>query len=166
MNGPRVRAIPKAHRKAEPFRITSALAYADARLQLDPPPWVERPTPRGTRVQRFALPLSCCPTGNMMRHAPHWKLANWKRQAMMLMSAQLVTRAKCALPGRPQVLATRFSSVEADAYADWAKIPVDCLKKLGLIVDDSPRCIELHQWTEKASPKSGCVLIDVWSGER
>lgn len=164
MNGPRVRATPKARRKAQPFVITAALAYADAQLKLDPPAWIERPEPKGERLYRFALPLSCCPTGNMMRHAPGWKLGKWKREAMALMQAQLVTRAKCPLLGRPQVLAIRFSSVEADAYADWAKIPIDCLRKLGLIVDDSPRCIELHQWAEKASPKSGCVVVEVWSG--
>lgn len=164
MNGPRIRATPKAHRKAEPFLITGALAFAADALTRDPPAWITRPTPRGELLYRFALPLSCCPTGNMMRHAPGWRMGKWKGQAMALMSAQLRSRPTCPLQWRPQVLAVRFSSVEADSYADWAKIPIDCLKKLGLIVDDSPRCIELHQWSEKASPKSGCVLLEVWSG--
>lgn len=165
MNGPRIRATPKARRKAQPFVITAALAYADAQLELDPPAWIERPLPKGERLYRFALPLSCCPTGNMMRHAPGWKLGKWKGQAMALMRAQLVTRAKCPLLGRPQVLAIRFSSVEADAYADWAKIPVDVLVKLGVVHDDSQRSIELHQWTERAPRGSGFVVVEVWSGK-
>jgi hypothetical protein len=85
---------------------------------------------------------------------------------MALMKTQMVTTPQCPLSGRPQVLAVRFSSVESDPYCDFGKIPVDCLKKLGLIVDDRGSCIELRQWWEPAAPKRGFVLVEVWSEEK
>ncbi len=166
MTGPSARAVPKARRQAAPqtFSVKDALLRASCQLAQDPPPWITRPAKRGYMVARFALPLTCCPTGHMMRHAPGWKLGKLKGQCMALMSSQLESRPSCPLEGRPQVLVMRFSSVEPDGYADFGKIPVDCLKKLGFIVDDSPRRIELHQWTEKSAPRAGCVVVEVWSG--
>jgi hypothetical protein len=67
----------------------------------------------------------------------------------------------------------RFSSSEPDKYADWAKEAVDVLMtptkrrpigRLNIIIDDSPSCIDLHQWWEHAARGHGFVYIQVRTG--
>jgi len=132
---------------------------------------IVRPTPRGELVARFWLPLElCAPMNRIARRgtqAAGWALGKMKTDAFRLMAAQHARR-KAPLPGRPQVLCLRLSSVEPDKYADWQKNPVDRLrdddKGLRFIVDDRPSCIDLHAWWEPAKRGDGCVLIDVRTG--
>lgn len=153
-------------RKPAPFSVREAITRADAAFELAPlAPHIERPKLVGQCLHRFAFPLSVCPSTNMTRHGQAWKLSKMKASCAALMSAQLKSRPALPLGGRPQVMAVRFSSVEPDAYADWAKIPVDCLKKLGIIAEDNPRAIKLSQHWEPAAPKVGFVLLECWSGE-
>jgi hypothetical protein len=151
----------------KPVLFSAREALKRSLQQLAEPPLrdhIERPKPVGQCRYRFALPLELCPSTNMTRHGQAWKLAKMKKQCLGLMQAQLRPRPTSALTGRPQVLCIRFSSVEPDAYADWAKIPVDCLKKLGVIAEDNPRAINLSQYWEPAPPKSGFCIVEVWTG--
>jgi hypothetical protein len=157
--------IPGARNPA-PFSIRDAIKRADEAFNRPPlRDHIERPKPAGQCRNRFALPLPVCQPQNRTRHAQPWKLGKMKSECLALMRTQLSTRPTSPLPGRPQVLCVRFSSVEPDAFADWAKVPVDCLKKLGLIVDDKPSAIELKQWWEPSPPKAGFCVIEVWSGQ-
>jgi hypothetical protein len=164
---PLAKSRPRAKRLPAPFSVRDALSRS--LLAMDQPPLaahIERPKPEGQCLMRFALPLSLLPTGNAMRHGQPWKLAKLKSQCLSLMRAQLPTRLELPLPGRPQVLCVRFSSVEPDKYNDGFKVAVDCLVKMGLLVDDAPRFVDLHQWWEPMAPKAGFGVVEVWSGER
>jgi len=133
---------------------------------LEQPPLghVARVEPVGDLVARFLLPLSLVQPQNRT-HGKTWMLGKMKAECTVLMRAQLSTRPTSPLFGRPQVLCVRFSTTEPDKYNDGFKVAVDRLKDLGLIVDDSPKCIDLHQWWEKAPRGKGCGLIEVWSGK-
>lgn len=133
---------------------------------------IVRPVPRGSLVARFTLPLSLCVTQNSKRHSSGWSDSKRRHAVAMAMFAQV--RPKPApLPGRPQVLCLRLSTVEPDAYSDWAKQAVDVLcaptkrsrERLNIIVDDAPKFIELHQWWEPAKRDDCRVMIEVWTGE-
>lgn len=148
-----------------PFSVRDALQRSLAAFEKPPLlAHIERPKPVGQCLIRFAVPLRLCQTTNRTRHGHSWKLGQVKRECLSLMRAQLRTPQALPLGGRPQVLAVRFSSTEPDAYSDWAKVPVDCLKKLGLIVDDAPKFISLSQWWEPAAPKTGFCVLEIWSG--
>lgn len=105
--------------------------------------------------------------------AAGWSLGKMKTDTMLLMAMQHAPR-KVPLPGRPQVLCLRLSSVEPDKYADWQKNAVDRLRvplpkdtrRLGLsfITDDRPACVDLHAWWEPARRGQGCVVIEVRTG--
>jgi hypothetical protein len=141
--------------------------FTEAARILDLPPaksHIIRVNPTGQLVERFALPLELAKTTNLTRHANGFVLAKLRRRCLFLMGAQLSTRRKCPLGGRPQVVAVRFSSVEPDTYSDWAKTPVDCLVKLGVIVDDKPSCIDLRQCWEHAPARGGFVVLSVYTG--
>lgn len=158
-------ARPAVKRKPAPFSVRDAFSRANDILgKLPAVPHIERPTPIGNCRVRFALPLSLLPTGNAMRHGKPWALARLKNQCLSLMRSQLPTRLELPLPGRPQVLCVRFSSVEPDKYNDGFKVAVDCLVKLGLLVDDAPKFVDLHQWWEPAAPKCGFGIVELWSG--
>jgi len=79
------------------------------------------------------------------------------------------------LAGRPQVLCFRYSSVEPDALAGWAKIAVDCLQPsgvrrgkpyegLGIIASDKPKDAEIIEVWHPAKPGKGFCVIEVWTG--
>ena len=128
------------------------------------PEHVSRPERRGDRILLVVLPLDLCGTTNRTRHAPGWLLGKCKAQIAVWYVAQAQRRPE-PLSGRPQVLCTRYSAHEPDAYADWAKAAVDKLGPNGLrvIADDRPRAIELAQWWEPAKRGQGFVAIEVWS---
>lgn len=153
-------------RKPEPRFDIRAASERSLQILFQPParPHLVRVEPVGTLVERFLLPLSLCQPQNRTRHASGWKLGKLKKDCLTLMFSQLVTRRTSPLGGRPQVLCVRFSSVEPDKYNDGFKIAIDCLVKLGLIVDDAPKHIDLHQVWELAPPKQGMGLIEVWTG--
>lgn len=91
-----------------------------------------------------------------------------KHDVLVLMLVQHRPRRQ-PLPGRPFVRCVRFSSVEPDKYADWAKLPVDRLtaksRGLGFLRDDRPGDCEIHQGWEHAKNGQGFVLVEVWTGE-
>ncbi len=154
------------------FRVSDAFALTDAVLAAPPARLhIVRPEPRGTCVARFGLPLEFCqPMNRIARRgtqAAGWALAKYKSDLFALMASQH-RRRESPLPGRPQVLCMRVSSLEPDKYSDWQKNPVDRLradsKGLGFIVDDRPSCVDLHAWWEPGPRGNGCVLIEVWSG--
>jgi len=164
---------PKANPIAIVRRRTELLAVADRILAAPPAkPWVRRPTPLGSRVARFILPLVLCQATNRTRGAPPWKLGKDKGAVWLAM------RAQCApwdrpLRGRPQVLCVRFTRVLPDPFADWAKHAVDVLcapttraprKRLNIIVDDRPAAADVVQWAEPTNGRPSFVVIDVWTG--
>jgi hypothetical protein len=152
------------------------LAFADRTLSAPPArSHIVRPVPRGDLVARFALPLELCRPQNRRDGAgPAWALAKTKAQLAQVMATQWLRQRggiETPLTGRPQVLCLRFSSVEPDGYADWAKAAVDILTsrgrghRLGIIVDDRPSCADVVQWWEPAKPGAGGVLVQVFRGE-
>jgi len=155
---------PPAKKRLEvPLHFDVRAAHALSR----PPelPHIKRPKPRRQVVARFALPLELCPTTNSTRHADGRALGRLKKTLGDMMFMQYGGRAEGPLPGRAQVICRRFSSVETDPYADWAKFAVDKLmvgrNRLGLIRDDKGSDIELHQVWEPAPPGKGCVILEV-----
>lgn len=160
---------PKVRRPGKPkpaLNIQECLLRATAtRLATPCRPHAERVEPHGELIERFVLPLSLCVVQNNTRRDSAWRMARLKKSCSLAMRAQLRSRLRAPLSGRPQVLCTRFSSVEPDKYADWAKVAVDRLVEFGLIVDDKPSCIDLHQTWEHAPPSKGFCVIEVYSGE-
>lgn len=135
---------------------------------------IKRPIARGSLVHAFTLPLSLCPTTNRTRHSRPGQFETVKRHIVSLLRVQCgVIRAKRPLPGRPQVLCCRFSSVEPDAYSDWGKMAVDALcvpagrrkDGLGFLRDDRPADAEVVQWWEPAKAKRGFVYIELRTDE-
>jgi hypothetical protein len=155
------------------FEIGKHLAMADAALAAPPAlARLVRPKPRGRRVARFALPLEACKPQNRTNHRAPWAYQRDRSRVAILMGMQ-ARRPTAPLPGRPMVVCTRFSSVEPDAFADWAKMAVDVLclpdgrapNRLGFLVDDKPGRAEIVQRWEPAKPKYGFVLIEVFEDE-
>lgn len=147
------------------FRVDQALARVDDCLSRPPArEHVVRPEPRGERVARFALPIALCKPQNSTRHGAAWALGKLKKDVLLAMLMQ-TGRRSAPLPGRPQVLCLRLSSVEPDKYADWAKHAIDRLTVreggLGFLRDDRPQDAEIHQWWEPAPAGQGCVVIEV-----
>ena len=149
------------------------LAFVDRTLSAAPAQGhIVRPVSRGEVVARFVLPLELCKAQNRRDGAkPGWVHAKSKGALYAAMRAQCARRAT-PLPGRPQVIAIRFSSVEPDRYADWAKAAVDILcvgtsrssNRLGLLRDDRPKDADVHQHWEPARQGEGFVYIEVRSG--
>lgn len=165
-----------------PWNEDAAMRLAIAALEAPPTrPWIERVAPVGDLMIRFVLPLELCPPTNRTRHGQGWQLAKIKKRAHALMLAQAIRRMGPAiftsgcppLPGRPLVRCIRFSAVAPDALANFAKIPVDILcartarakARLSIIRDDKPSAAKVVEWWEPAPKGSGCVLVEVWTGD-
>lgn len=147
------------------------LAFVDRTLSAPPArDHIVRPVSRGEVVARFVLPLELCKPQNRRDGAkPGWVHAKSKGALYAAMRSQCARRAT-PLPGRPQVIAIRFSSVEPDRYADWAKAAIDILcvgrwhgqgNRLGLLRDDRPKDADVHQHWEPARQGEGFVYIEV-----
>lgn len=152
---------PKADPRA--FSIQEASELSIKILMAAPAGHTPRAEPVGKLVERFLLPLSLVQPQNRT-HGKTWMLGKMKSECLAVMRAQLVTRPTSPLRGRPQVLCVRFSTTEPDKYNDGFKVAVDRLKDFGIIADDSPRHIDLHQWWEKAPRGKGFGLVEIWSG--
>ncbi len=130
---------------------------------------IVRTAGRGRLVRRFALPLAVCPTTNSTRHAPKGQNARIKADITTLMLVQTQGRTRMhPLPGRPQLLCIRFSSVEPDAYSDGFKMAIDRLmvgpQRLGYLRDDRPSDCEIVQRWERAPAGKGFAILEIWSG--
>lgn len=150
--------------------IADALNRADAILAAPAPKHVERATPKGHLVARFALPLALVQPQNRRTRegeAQPWKLARAKKEIGLAMWIQHRPR-RTPLKGRPFVRCVRFSSVEPDRFNDGFKFGIDKLcvgkNRLGFIVDDRPRLCEVVQEWAFAPPTKGFALIEVWTG--
>jgi hypothetical protein len=150
------------------------LEIAERKLSVPPTlSRIERPEFHGDVVARFVLELADCKPQNRKRHE-HPFVAVKRMKALRKTMFIQCSPWRCPLPGRPQVLCVRFSSTEADKYADWAKEAVDVLQvkmaraqvgRLGIIVDDSPAHCDLQQWWEPEKPLHGFVYIEVRTGK-
>lgn len=175
-----MRPVARAPRKPPgTFSVPGALAFVDSVLAGHPTGHLPRVPGRGVLYARFVLPLALLPTTNARAHQKPWALGAMKAKVHRMMWLQHQTIRSVPLPGRPFVRCVRFSTKEPDAFADWAKMAIDCLtmprapkkpggrKKLGLglLYDDAPKYVELAQpWWEKVSPGYGCCLIEVFAG--
>lgn len=161
------------------FSIPKALARADEILAGPCAGHLPRVPGRGELVARFALPLELLPPTNARFHQKAWALGALKEKVFRIMWIQHSSIRKEPLPGRPFVRAVRFSTVEPDALADWAKMAIDCLcmprppklpggrskKGLGLLRDDAPKFVNIAQpWWERARQREGFCLLEVWTG--
>lgn len=152
------------------FDAAAALAQARETLSRPPArPFIERHAGVGRSVAAFVLPLGLCPTLNAFAEMPSWARKRIKNDALALMLRQHGGyRADAPLPGRPMVLAVRFSSREPDRDSAWTKVPLDRLtsKKggLGLISDDRPSALDARAWWEPAPKNKGAVYLEVWTG--
>ena len=163
-----------ASKRAErqPGRPLPSLAEALAMAAAAPlTEYTAQPVRRETLRAAYVLPLHLCPPTNRTRGAMAWIGARLKAELWGLMGRPLSGLTGNLLP-RPQVICTRFSSVEPDKFADWAKLPVDMLcepkgravrHRLGFLLDDSPANVELHQLWTKGAPRMGFVVIEVRS---
>lgn len=153
--------------------ISDRIAEAQSIIAAPPAfPWIRRPEFRGRAVAQFVLPLALCPTGNVqltrsMAGQP-WRVGKAKQAVADAMRMQC-RPWETPLPGRPQVLAVRFSSEPPDRCSDWAKWSIDILcrrtaklrNRLGIIVDDSPRVCDVHTWWEPTKRGKGFVFLEV-----
>ncbi len=151
------------------FDRQAFLRWATKTLQEPPRAGVVRVTPIGTHVASFVLPLEYCPPLNKIAELAGWRRRQIKQKALAYMLGQNGFK-RCAepLPGRPMVIAIRFSSHEPDMDSAFAKIPIDRLTSkndgLGFLRDDRPKDVDLRMWWEPAAPGKGACLIEVWTG--
>ncbi len=155
--------------RAKPFSYLDCLRRAEEILSKPPArEWISRVPPCGGLVARFALPLSVCPTLNEFAEMPSYERKKRKATAGALMLQQNNGRRHPKpLPGRPQALAVRFSSQEPDRDSAWCKFAIDRLTVdggLGFLIDDKPKCLDLHHWWEPIGPKQGFALIMLYDG--
>jgi hypothetical protein len=123
-------------------------------------------------VVDFVLPLHLCQTTNFTGRAgmaaQPWRLGKLKGDVLMYMLSQH-PRAQRPLPGRPQVIAVRFTSVATDDSANGAKIPIDKLTVkrggLGYIKDDRFDVCNQRSWWEPGPPGKGFQYIAVYTGD-
>jgi hypothetical protein len=158
------------------FSIETARQRAEETLRVPPAlARLARPVPRGSLVASWVLPIELLKPQNWARHRPVGVLAKLKDQLYRLMWAQQPYRPEAPLSGRPQVICTRFSSTEPDAYSNTFKAAVDLLcvpdskrrkRGLGFIVDDKPQFLEEIQRWEPAPPGRGQGLIDLYDGQQ
>jgi hypothetical protein len=134
-------------------------------------------------IATFTIPLDMAPTANTWgrsANAAGWQRARVKDRCWKAMLTQFMLQFRTVPPSsapvvkelfpRRRVVCTRRSSSEPDRYAGWSKVPVDLLQMpggnrkrgLGLIWDDSPKCTDVEERWEKAPPRSGEVLIEVF----
>jgi hypothetical protein len=117
-----------------------------------------------TPIATFELPLEHAPLLNTYARM-HWaKRAKLKQQITMRVMSQIGRRLE-PLPGRPRVVAVRYSSVRPDQDGAWSKAWLDVLKVkkgLGWIVDDSDAHIATDFRWEKAPPKEGKVVVELY----
>jgi hypothetical protein len=158
--------------------------FAVTTLSMPPElPRIKRPERHGGLLYAFVLPLSVCPSSNVTGQAgmagAGWRMGKLKSACWSYMRAQSIRSrdVKIPLPGRPQIIATRFSSKEPDACCNWAKIPIDMLTvakvrngraqqhRLGIIVDDAPRFADVSQHWEPAPQGHGFVYLEIYEGE-
>jgi hypothetical protein len=153
--------------------IADALNRADAILAAPPArSHIERVRPKGALVRRFVLPLRLCQPQNRTRLAQKWALGKLKNELNLVMRAQC-RPWKVPLPGRPFVRCVRFSNTEPDKYSDWAKQAVDRLCQstkrrkdgLGILRDDRPSDVDLHQEWNYVKRGEGFCLVEVFTGE-
>jgi hypothetical protein len=177
------KAFPGAKRKGKPVKSARKPKTPAKRPHKRPPlrlremheHWyrapVEPPKESGPCVHRFFLPISLCQRQDARLKVIGWKAAKMKRDVTGYLRMQCHPLEK-PLEGRPLVRCIRFSSVEPDKYADWAKLAVDCLcapnkrspNRLNIIKDDAPKFAEIEQIWRKAKPGEGFVVIEVWTG--
>lgn len=163
-----------------PFSRAASIDYAT--LALARPPTrklIARVEPVGELIASFVIPAKLCLTTNQKVNL-HWRrIHEAKKNIHGMMLAQFGFRPrKETLPGRPQVLVTRFTTTRPDSGAGWEKMPIDCLltprvvmtKKgpqrrlgLGFIPDDSDLHIDARVWWEPG-PRDGFVLLRVFAG--
>lgn len=146
-----------------------------------PAPHITRPVPRGRKVAVFFLSLRLCEPQDRRRKAPMWVYASKRKGILSWLEPQWLAQPRPALSlplpvnARPQVLCVRYSSVEPDAFADWAKQAIDCLQPggtrkgkpfagLGIIKSDRPSECDVRCWWEPARVGQGFVAIEVWTG--
>lgn len=165
-----------------PFSRAASIDFATLALSYPPKrKFIARVEPVGELIAQFVLPAKLCLTTNQKVNL-HWRrIHEAKKNIHGMMLAQFGFRPrKEVLPGRPQVLVTRFTSTRPDSGAGWEKMPVDCLltsrvvvtKKgpqrrlgLGFIEDDSDEHVAVHAWWESGPRDGGFVLLRVFGGE-
>lgn len=137
------------------------LRVADAVLSAPCLGHVPRVPPRGTLRVRVALPLDLVPTTNRTRHAPAWAQGKRKKDIAAILLAQ-IGRAREPIQGRALVRLIRFSSVEPDQLNDGFKAALDVIVRLGWLVDDAPRYVEIATWWERVPRGQGFGVIEVY----
>jgi hypothetical protein len=158
---PKAKPAPKKHPKPALTMAQMVDAWIDS--------GVERIESK-TRVYVFFLPLALCQRQDAKLKVYGYLAAKMKREVTGCLRMQCRPRTEC-LSGRPTVRCIRFSSVEPDAFADWAKLPVDCLcapnkkspNRLNIIKDDAPKYAEILQIWRKTKPGKGFCVLEVYS---
>lgn len=169
--------------RSRPFDPDRCRVFAVTTLSMPPElPRIVRPERNGGLLYAFVLPLSVCPSSNVTGQSGMagngWRIGKIKSACWSHMRAQSLRSRDFKLPllGRPQIIATRFSSKEPDACCNWAKIPIDMLTtpkvrngraqqhRLGIIVDDAPKYVDVIQRWEPAKQGEGFVYLEIYEG--
>ena len=171
--------------RAAPFDVNRCRVFAVTALATPPVlSRIVRPERHGGLLYAFVLPLAVCPSSNVTGQAGMagngWRMGKIKSACWSYMRAQSLRSREFRLPltGRPQIIATRFSSKEPDSCCNWAKLPIDMLTvakvrngraqqhRLGIIIDDAPKFADVSQHWEPATQGSGFVYLEVLEGVR
>lgn len=171
-----------ARKPRPPFSRAAANEYAALALAYPPKrKFIERVDPVGELIAQFVLPSKLCLTANE-RKGLHWSaISKVKQNLLGMMFAQTGFRKRSSvLPGRPQVLVTRFTCTRPDRGAGWEKDVIDALltsqikhspkgaqvrRGLGFFEDDSDMHIDARAWWEPGPRANGFVLLRVFGGE-
>jgi hypothetical protein len=111
------------------------------------------------------------------------QIAAFKDRLYRIMWVQCTTMRSAPLEGRAQLRCVRFSSAAPDRMADGFKTAIDLLrvpvppkwdahrnrfvggkKGFGFLIEDDELHVEECRWWEKAPPRSGLGLLEIWSG--
>lgn len=140
---------PKAFQltQEKAFDAARCLSLADQALSAPPREFVERVSPKGKLVLRFALPARLCrPQNTEDRHRAVWAFVKDRSELLTLMSTQLRqqgdsvrwrmvlrpdgkvhTEMESPLEGRPMIRAIRFTGYATDSNCNFAKQAIDLL---------------------------------------
>lgn len=119
-----------------------------------------------TPTARCTIPLFLALGTNSLLRL-HWAKRGKLRDATLLLMRAQIGQRKEPLSGRPRVVITRHSSKPFDAdNGPGGKLALDCLKLgehgLGWIRDDNVEAIEYEPRWQRAAPKRGQLVVEVY----
>jgi Holliday junction resolvase RusA-like endonuclease len=116
-------------------------------------------------IATFELTLKQAPLLNEFMFM-HWAVRSRLAKQIALAIMAQVGRRSSPLHGRPKLVVTRYSTRKPDQDNAGTKLWLDQFTKLGWLTDDSDEYVEIVSRWEKAKPKQGRVVVEVFSDEQ